>query len=327
MKIPTFEDDLPTFLKILETPSTLFENDDDIKACEKIVEELDDKDIDILANSSYAYWLVSKLTPEQLPKEARKNAIMKEIRRHYMGESRKLPKVMASIQGGIELRKEVRVDLVRLCFNADLQQRWGLTEQEEKLVRSTEQMIKDEQRKQQMIVRGSLQSSPVFFKPRRETPTNAEENEAYIITQLYMSERAFAVAEFNTEATVEKMYVVFYFKDYMSGHSVTSTASKTAVSHMTTMYPETLRKLFLCDAPFFMRMLIFLILSFVSAATKAKVQLIVGVDKLVDIIADLAGDPNDKVVQMLREGNYSSSADDEKFLSVVPFHRYYDDVM
>lgn len=294
---------------------------------QKLMEGFTDDDTDLLAESSYAYWLVAKLAPDQVPKDARKHAILKEIRRHYIGEARVENQVLASIQAALVYRREFRVGLMRLCFYADLQKRWGLTDEEQEFIAKTEEMVRGEQSRQQMIVRGSAKEIPIAFKPHRLTPTTADEDESYVVTQIYLAERAFAVAEFNTLARNEKLLVVFYFKDYMSGHSVTTTASKRSSASLQKMYPERLKKFFICDPPFFLRFIINIILLIVSSATREKIELIIGLDKLVEEFAELTGDENSKVVQMLKDGDYASSADNETFLTVVPFYRYYDDIV
>lgn len=249
---------------------------------------LSQDELECLAKSSYAYWLVSKLSPNKLPDGAQKHAVMKEIRRHYIGEGRDETKAIHVIKEAIDLRKQWNVDLMRLCFYPDLKKRWGVTEDETAIVTRLEELIGGEQSRQQMIVRGSAEGHPIAFKAHRLTPTTADENESYVIAQMYIAERAFAVAEFNTEAKVEKVLAIFYFKDYISGHSVTVSASKQSSTAMQRIYPERLKTLFICDPPFFLRIIITIVLAILSSATREKINLVIGTVRILFEISPVA---------------------------------------
>ncbi|KAG7362798.1 CRAL-TRIO domain containing protein [Nitzschia inconspicua] len=274
---------LTTFLSILKNPP-IFESDDDNESCSEILDTFTTEEVEEIACTSYAYWIVSTKIPEQLPELARTNSALKEIRRFYIGEGKTIAKTIVSLKAALEYRREYRVDILRSCFYENENGNMDLSNNYKTLI------FQDLER-QPTIVQGvdSKERIVVYKPPRRSNPAGADE--AFLLTQLYTSERAIANAEFQQKE--EKLCAIFNFKDYSSSHSPSTTTMVTLVKVLQTCYPERLGTLTVLEAPFWMRAIINIVWLFLSTATSEKIQM------TSEIPDDLLKPPNDYKLQQM----------------------------
>jgi hypothetical protein len=231
------------------------------------------------------------------------NASLKEIQRHWIGEGRRRDKTIQSIRQALEFRRSYRIVELRSLF-ATSDKDWNQRD------RLHKQWIEEDLKRQLMVVRGSTITSNDFnnnsrrsamvFKPPRGSPTDAAENEAYIITQIYTAERVLATTEYlqgqqeedyslSSTGCSDKLLVLFSFEDYRSSQSLTTKAMTTSSQVLQRVYPERLFQLLILEPPFWMRTLMTLMYPFLSSDTARKLQLVTG--KVSKVVACGGGRP------------------------------------
>ena len=72
---------------------------------QQILGKLEEEEIDMAANTSFAYWHVATKAPKDLPEAARQQAALKEIRRHYVGEGCSIEKAVLALREAMACRK------------------------------------------------------------------------------------------------------------------------------------------------------------------------------------------------------------------------------
>jgi len=314
-------DDLLVFLEALAQPPP-YQEDGDKAACEIILNDLSAEELAQAAESSYAFWFVSSKAPSKLPQDAQKVAALKEIRRHFVGEGRIAEKALAALREAMEMRETYKINKMRTIFYEK-----GANGDDD--AEKTRVMIREDLVRQPMVVRGRTKGgkSALCAKPARKTPTDAEENTAYILTQLYTAERLLSTVEYLSKGTEEKVLVLFSFLDYNSNQSVTKTALKEANSILSRVYPERLQRLYVFEPTWFIWALHTFISPFLPKDTREKVQLVSGTAKTEAILNDMMYNCDQEFIQMLNKGIFGDSMDLDKYLIEVPFYRLYDDVI
>jgi 16S rRNA G966 N2-methylase RsmD len=166
-------------------------------------------------------------------------------------------------------------NILRSCFyddSSDASERNDI-----ELAEKLKSLVREDLERQLMVVRGSDgESRSIVYKPPRESPTNADENEAYVATQIYTAERAIATTEYISRGQQEKLFVVFSFENYLSSNSVSIAAMKESSRILQRLYPERLEKLVILDPPFWMRAIVALVSPLLSLATRKKMKLVSG---------------------------------------------------
>mmetsp|Transcript_15828 Transcript_15828/g.43790 ORF Transcript_15828/g.43790 Transcript_15828/m.43790 type:complete len:317 (+) Transcript_15828:146-1096(+) len=264
---------LDTFLQILKQPP-LFEGpwkDDDKECCERLLSEFDDAEVEELASVSYAYWIVSSTAKERLPADSKHNAALKEIRRHYVGEYRDCVKALIVIREAMEYRREYRFNLIRSCFYDEQYD----NEEDAELAKKYRKFVSDDLKRQPMVVRGvDMDNRTIIYKPPRGSSSDsADDNEAFIVTQIYTAEKAVATSEFTSKATEERLTVVFNFRDYSRKNSPSTSTVATVTKIMQRCFPERLGILVIADAPFWMKTLVTVLKPVMSQATRDKFRM------------------------------------------------------
>lgn len=289
------------------------------------MKEFDRKEHEVedIAQASYAYWYVvtqynsndRKAKTIIEPEQARTFSALKEIQRHWIGEGRKRDETIQALRQALEFRKSYGVLALRLLFSQTSNE--SMTEQEQ----LHKQWIEEDLQRQPMVVRGctntsddpdSPSRSAMVYKPPRRSPTDARENEAYVMTQIYTAERAMACTQYlqglmyekrnhpddddTTEEEEEeeeqqqqqrhhfdphhaesgKLLVLFSFDGYQSNQSVTTTAMKTTSTVLQRLYPERLYRLIMLEPAFWMRALMTLMYPLLSTDTTNKLRLVTG---------------------------------------------------
>lgn len=166
--------------------------------------------------------------------------------------------------------KERKVDLLRTLFDSS----WKYDSDEDaKVAQQYRSYLEEELLKQVMVVRGKdRESHAVVIKMPRESPETNEE--AFIMAQLYIAERAMAATEFLSCGENEKVVAIFEFGTYSSSNAPPFRVMRSMTTILQRNYPERLFHLVILDPPFFMRTIYTLIHPFLSADTNEKVILI-----------------------------------------------------
>lgn len=297
--------DLDDFSQILKKPVPYADSPKELDedACERLLKEFSDAEANEIACVSYAYWIVQSNAKDKLPRNAQKLSALKEIRRHYVGEGRSYSSALAAIREALEYRRTHRINDVRSCFSdaeniesegCDLSQKY-------------KRFILDDLERQAMVVRGADDKGRVivYKPPRMSSGTTAEDDEAFILTQIYTAERAIATNEFTSRGKEEKLTVVFSFQDYSRKNSPPTSVIIRLLKLLQRCYPERLQVLIIANPPFWIRGVYNLAYPFLSTETVEKLRLPSGqaaVDKEFQKI--LSGDK--ELAALLATGDISS---------------------
>jgi len=273
-----------------------FETEDDETACRKLVNELSPEQQSTAAKSSYAYWLSTVEDDFCIlldRDELKVQFAMREARRHYIGANRDYEKALKGLQEAITYREEFKIDLIRLIRKAASLDEMDLTDDDKATVRRYRGYLEKEF-ENQMTVSGGLDKKDraVAIRFSRKKPDT--DMEAYLVGQVYGSERACAATEFYTLGKLEKFVAITEYADYNSSNAPPMLSLREMIVKTTCMYPERLHKMVVTDPPFWMRTLFTLLYPLLSQATKEKMVLTLGpaekekaVRELIDVESSL----------------------------------------
>ena len=322
------EDDLDVakqvlrYLEILQVPVP-YQDETEKETCQKLLEKLSPEGVDDAANASYAYWLVSTHHKDQLHQSTPNHMALHEIRRHVHGQQGDAKAAFQTLQQALKQRKEYNLPLLRSCFINDTTDSASDVEQKKKWRR----MIRQDLQRQPMVVRGyDKKQQAVIYKPTRQAAGLVEQEDTYLVTQLYTAERAMATTEYVSRGANEKLTVLFSFQNYDSSNSPSLATMKESTGLLQSLYPERLQTLVILEPPFWMRGVYNLLYPFLSHVTRDKVQLASGTERTDAILRALI-DPNQAMKEVLKDGKLVKPVDLEIYLQQVPSNRLYDDYL
>lgn len=150
-----------------------------------------------------------------------------------------------------------------------------------------------------------------------------DDDEAFLMTQIYTAERAIATNEFWAVANSngnnkndknknndERLTAIFNFKDYSRKNSPSTSTIMTLAKVLQRCYPERLGVLIITYPPFWMKALYNMIWPMLSTATTEKIKLPSNERAVNDAFRDIVNDGDDnKLISMLSTGDISSSID------------------
>jgi len=284
---------------------------------------LNEQELEILAQTSYAYWLAS-LSPDHPPTaEQRLRMATREVRR----QSCKSPDdaaVLQAVKETVRHRLERRYDLLRACnmdttqlvFESDAEK----AEVEEALAK-LRAAVDSDLKKQAAFIRGTDKEGRALLVGRSRLVEGTDDVE-FVTTQLYLIERALATTEFITKGVEEKIVVVFDFSEFYASLSPAWESIKTLVHILGNYYPERLIRFIATDPPFWMRTSYSLLSPFIDPITREKYVLVYG-DESKQVLKKYI-DAEQAMPFMLPEGKLTEPVDLERFQKVVPFFCCYD---
>jgi hypothetical protein len=178
-----------------------------------------------------------------------------------------------------------RLDALRTCFydQDDDDDDDATLEERSKGKTTMRDHIQQDMRQQPVVMKKKGDSVVLVKFPRQATDVGTTED-AYLMTQLYIAERANACIEFASSArrggggpaTNEERIVAFFDfgSGYDSSHAPPLKWQLSAVRRLQHLYPERLERLIILEAPFWMRGLFQAIRPFLSQATRQKIQMV-----------------------------------------------------
>ena len=306
-----------TFQKCLEAPEP-FQDDEEKETCRKLVEALPDDLVDHAANTSYAYWyLTSK--PETCPSEEVKIATaMREARRHLAYQGNNFDKALNNFTESCKYRKDQQLDLLRVCFNKDLD------EKDREKAQEMAKQIEDDLSKQIVIMRGQDKGGrPTMIKfARMEEGT---EEEPYVLAQIYVADRSTATAEFLSLGTEERSFAVYDYNGFESKNSPTVQAQIKAATLLQKLYPERLQTLVMVEPPFWLRGLMTLLGPFLSESITERIKMASGEEEK-ETVFGACMEPENSIPLLLKDAKLGSGVSLGHYLEDVPYYCLYDDV-
>ena len=289
--------DRQAFLEILLSRRS-YETKEDKEACQKLVEALTPEDQETAAQASHAYWVATVLD-DSILKEAsssssslsreslRTEFAMREARRHWIGEQRHFEKAQSALQKALALRKEHRVDLVRLAGEAEnLENNSQFTKEEKETVHRYRLLLEEELGTQLTLVGGldKDQRAVALRFSRTKADTNVE---AYLVAQMYIAERATAATEFYSRGLHEKVVAIAEYKDYSSTNAPPMLSLREMIATLQQLYPERLFKMVMTDPPFWMRTLYNILYPLLAKKTTEKMVMTTGKEQKQEALEQL----------------------------------------
>ncbi|KAL7578203.1 hypothetical protein ACA910_012631 [Epithemia clementina (nom. ined.)] len=257
-----------------------FESEDDEAACKKLVKELSSEEQEIAATSSYAYWLATIATKDDLGlalnrDEIRMRFAIREARRHYVGQDRDFNKALAFMKEAISLRVEYRVDLIRWIHAANNLDSTDLSVQEQDIVKKYRDFVVEELQRQLTVTTGlGRDNQAVVIRFPRTSPET--EMESFLIAQIYIAERGCAATEYHTRGQKEQLIAVADYANYSSANAPPMLSLRESMSKLQRIYTERLSKMIMSEPPFWMRMLYNLLSPFLAEKTTKKIAMVSG---------------------------------------------------
>jgi len=175
---------------------------------------------------------------------------------------------------------------------------------------------------QPAYVRGCDKERRALLILHSRTCQNTDED-AFVLAQIYLMERAIAASEFGSEGRVEKITGVFDFGTFQSSLAPPLNAVKAVCSILQNRYSERLQKLIIIDPPFWMRTMFGLLKPFLDPVTSAKFIVATGQKRKQDVVAELV-DEDQAMPFLLPSGKLNDEVDLGVFTRHVPFHCGYD---
>jgi hypothetical protein len=152
------------------------------------------------------------------------------------------------------------------------------------------------------------------------------DDEAFVLSVLYLMERAIASTEYFTLGKEEKIIVVLDFGQFSSSLSPPLSAVKKVAKILQYRYTERLFKMIIIDPPFWMRATYSVIKPFLDPVTTAKFILAAGDRAKHDAVSILIDD-DQAMAFMLPKGKLSNEVDMDHFVCHTPFQLGYSEEM
>jgi len=222
--------------------------------------------------------------------------------------------------------QEYNIDVLRLCFAKDVNVVFASDEEKEQCTKYRT-FIESELPKQNLTVRGrDKENRPiVIYMSRQEGSDSLSfDTEAFVVTRLYVVERAIAAVEFLSVGQEEKLTVFFRTGDYERANAPPFAAIKHMLTLLQPNYPERLKTFVMLDPPFWMRTLYSLIRIFLDEKTASKLVMVAGEAEKERELAEIVA--SDQAMPfMLSDGKLTSSIEPSYYLHQVPFYCPYDE--
>lgn len=349
--------------EILDAEVT-YKDDEEKNVCKSLVEELSIEDQEVIACSSYAYWIASNTTTNNNDNERnddesdnknnesvstndddeiRTKMAMKEARRHYIGKNYSYKKTLLSLHESVQYRKEYNIDAIRTCFPSNchpnlLFHKYKETTRKEEFHQLREKyrkLITEDLNVQNFVVRGrdnSVEKRPVVLKMKRtqyiETNNEEEIDHGFILTQLYIAERAMACAEYYAKGTTRKEEILFFFDftDYSRTYSPSVNTVRLVGKILQAIYVERLHKFIVLHPPFWVTALWTVLKYIVYEEIRSKFSYISGSITSIDTNIQQYLDEENAMPSILSTGKLVSPFHPHQYCEDVPFHCLYDDI-
>ena len=301
----------------------------------------------------------------------------REARRHYVGENGNYERALLRLKRSLQWRKERRVDLLRLCFAVEEEDDdddvadngdpshvrknedeplalWqstvvALSKDDAKICCHYEKLIEREMQIQPMAVRGhDRENRPIIVKWSRRQKWNSNDanagEEAYVLANLYVTERAIACAECSSQGMGERLTTIFDFGNYSSANAPPTKLIVDTTVMLQANYPERVGRVLILGAPLWMQAVFTLLTPLLAKKTRQHISVLRSVEastapSLMSSIWPIAAaaaainerddtvravvEPRQAMPFMLKDAKLVTELNMDRQLKSVPFHELY----
>ena len=242
--------DVSVFMDALQVKPE-FKSQKQDEDCLRIITNLTDEEVEMAANTSYAFWFVTSQMGLCLDESVKINMAQKEVKRHLVAHEWVYETALQSIRDAIELRKQYNVEKLRLCFGPDnsfdtttsIIRSSSTTEEVAEEICQLQSSIELYLHDQPFVVQQHYKESRAILFPRRNKKTireeekktnnndnsdDEDEDEALLLlmAQFYMVERGLAVREFASSGEDEAIVPILDFHGLMESAIAQQQSSK-----------------------------------------------------------------------------------------------------
>lgn len=239
------------------------------------MEDLTDLEREGVAQGSYGYWNACRKAEITYRDEMRDVMALREIARYFDAAKEDRPLTFGALQRTCEFRKHYRMDLLRSCFDETLP--IYANEKDKKIAQRYRSLISDEMKAQSMFVKAGRTGRGVLVLGSRICKETLEE--AFVMTVMYMIERAIAVTESLSRGKEQKIDVIIDVSHFKPKCAPRKSTLKAVFHILQEHYPERLRTLVVLEPPLWVSTLFAIVSKFLDQRTRNKVQLARGKSK------------------------------------------------
>ena len=192
--------------------------------CLRIISNLTDEEVELAANTSYAFWFVTSQMGLCLHESVKIDMARKEAKRHLVAHGWVYENALLSIRDAMKLRKQYQVEKLRRCFGPkSFVTSTGSSSTEGEEICQLQSSLEHYLQTQPSVVQQHYKESRAVLFPRNtireETDNDSDEDEALLMAQLYMVERGLAVREFASSGEDEAIVPILDFHGLMESSS------------------------------------------------------------------------------------------------------------
>ncbi|GKY93174.1 hypothetical protein MPSEU_000285400 [Mayamaea pseudoterrestris] len=285
------------------------------EAAEQLLTILSEEQVEFAAQSSTAYWLAT-LSDKPPTDEERHRMALREARRYLSYHEVK----EEMLKKACDSRKDRRIDLMRSCFMEGVEYENDEDSKEAERIRDT---ILNELKRQPVYARGTDKEGRAILIVGSRTE-GVENDEDFIMTQLYNVERAIAASEYTSNGLQEMICVVFDFADLKHSMAPSISLVKDLVGELEACYCDRLDTLFIVDPPFWMRTIWGAVKPFLHPDTQKKIIMAKGDKEKSATVGELV-EEDQAMPFLLPEGELSEEVSVERFTKDIPFYCLYEE--
>jgi len=297
---------------ILRSPALdTFETDLVKEQCKKMIAQLSEEELELAAQSSYAYWKYSQSCSSP-SSELRKKMAMREANRYFLAANRDQSKALEYLRKTCTYRQETRVDILRACFDKDF---CFANEQDRDLAATFRARILQDTASQPIVVHGRDKADCAILRIGERHCSKTDDQE-FLTTQLYMVERALAATEANSMGCQDMMVVFLDAGCFQSKCAPSRTILKELISILQNHYPQRLKTLLVLDPPLWLRSMYAVLSPALDKRTRQKFQMAKGKKAKRRVFGEIVKE---------EESDMEDELDLRQYTSEVPFHCSYDE--
>ena len=230
----------------------------------------------------------------------------------------------------------------------------ALSKEDAKICCHYEKLIEREMQIQPMAVRGhDRENRPIIVKWSRRQKWNSNDanagEEAYVLANLYVTERAIACAECSSRGMGERLTTIFDFGNYNSANAPPTKLIVDTTVMLQANYPERVGRVLILGAPIWMQAVFTLLTPLLAKKTRQHISVLRSVESstapsLMSSLWPMGGavataasavnvrddtvravvEPRQAMPFMLKDAKLVTELNMDRQLKSVPFHELYD---
>lgn len=195
---------------------------------------------------------------------------MIEVARYFDAHKQDQELTLENIKKTCNYRKEYRIDLLRSCLDDSVEYK---NDQDVEIAEHYRALITMGLNKQSIVVKTGLTGRGVLEVKSCCSAFAENDIETFVLTTVYMLERAIATTESLSQGDETMIDVIFDAKSYSSKYATSRVALKKMATITSNHYPQRLKFLATLEPPFWLSALYTVLSPFLDQRTRNKVQM------------------------------------------------------